>query len=79
MHDMKEYLKGRKPKRKMLYAIYDRDELPVLYGSAEECCEYLGISKACFFCNVTRHVRMQRKYYAEKIGVIEDDGTFGIR
>lgn len=55
------------------YIVYDRDEMPVVVGSAKECAKALGMTHASFLTLVTRTRNGERKGYRYLAYKIEEE------
>ena len=55
-----------------IYIVYNKDEDPVITGTAKECAQYLDMTFDSFYCLVTRKKNHQikgMKYLAYKIDI----------
>ncbi len=61
-----------------IYGVYDRDEVCVCVGTAEECAKFLGMTKGSFYCKLTRqnlyennHFNVKRLFKEKREGMID--------
>lgn len=58
------------------YAVYDTDETCVFVGTSKECAEFMGVTIASFYSNVTRTKQGKLKgIYGYRVYEIEEDGS----
>ena len=53
-----------------MYIVYNNEETPVFVGNTPECCEFLNMTQASFYCLVTKTrngIIKGRKYRVYKI------------
>ena len=72
---MRKHKKHKEYKNRNDYVVYDIESGEiVLVGSAKECSEFMGMTKASFYCHISRlrsgMIKKGRKYVAY---VIEED------